>query len=253
MKFERAYILQKGDRKFGREEVLVRESCERAGIEVVPYLAKQMQRRQLRLTGESFICGDMDTMGGAMKQLGIEVPVPNDFPESLAPFLERRVWRGSLGGLGAMLEGGCEVFAKPAGRRKVFTGRVFSSPSDLYFVSGVSRNEPVWFSEVVDWLSEFRVYVIHGEIVAVVHYGGDAAVAVSEPALVRAIASFTASGEAPAAYGIDFGVLRSGATALVEANDGYALGAYEGIGADDYTRLLFTRWSELLHGATQVE
>jgi len=247
--FERAYIHQVGNHKFRREETLVRESCERAGIAIIPYLTKQMQRRQLRLTKQCFICGDIDTMGGAMKQLGIEVPAPNDFPKSLEPFLQRKVWQGSLGSLEAMLDGGREVFAKPAGRRKVFTGRVFSSPSDLYFVSGISRNEPVWFSEVVDWNSEFRVYVIHGEIVAVAHYARDASVPVSESVLVQAITSFTASGEAPSAYGIDFGVLRSGATALIEANDGYALGAYDGIGADDYIRLLFTRWSELLKGA----
>jgi len=63
--------------------------------------------------------------------------------------------------------------------------------------------------------------------------------------LDSALAAYPDSGEAPSAYDIDFGVLASGETALVEANDGYALGAYQ-ICGHDYTDLLFTRWEELL-------
>jgi hypothetical protein len=60
-----------------------------------------------------------------------------------------------------------------------------------------------------------------------------------------ALAAFRASGEAPSAYGIDFGVLSTGQTALVEFNDGYALGAYK-ISSSAYTDLLLTRWNELV-------
>src|SRR4051812_22367020 len=47
----------------------------------------------------------------------------------------------------------------------------------------------------------------------------------------------------------DFGVLENGQTALVEANDGYSLGAYQ-ITASNYTNVLLTRWAELLSTAT---
>ena len=246
--FQRAYIEQIGNRRFRREESLVRDECERLGIEIVPYFAKQLQRRQLPLTSDSFICGDMDAMHAAMRQLGIEPPTPDDFPRSLQPYLRRKVWQASVGSLQQTLERGAEVFAKPAGRRKRFSGRVFSSPEDFSRLAGVGAREPLWCSEVVGWISEFRVYVIGGEILAVDHYGGDAGVEVSMEVIREAIATFTASGEAPSAYGIDFGVLDTGETALVEANDGYSLGAYA-LTADLYTRLLFTRWGELLRGA----
>ena len=49
----------------------------------------------------------------------------------------------------------------------------------------------------------------------------------------------------PAAYGIDFGVLATGRTALIETNDGYSPGACA-IGAKAYAGLLFTRWAQLL-------
>jgi hypothetical protein len=243
--FQRAFIEITGNRKYRLEELLVQQACEALGIEVVPYLAKQIQRRQLPLTRDSFICGDMDAMHGAMKQLGIEPPVPNDFPTSLARYFRRKVWRSSIRALEHALEEGREIFAKPAGRRKRFTGRVFTSPADRYYLSGTSAQEPLWCSEVVRWISEFRVYVIHGEVVSINPYQGDASESLCESTLRDAIEAFTGSGEAPAAYGIDFGVLDTGETALVEANDGYSLGAY-GIDAESYTRLLFTRWEELL-------
>lgn len=63
-----------------------------------------------------------------------------------------------------------------------------------------------------------------------------------------AVDAYARSGHAPGAYAIDFGVLTTGATALVEANDGYALGAYA-IAADAYADLLLRRWQELLAGA----
>jgi len=44
---------------------------------------------------------------------------------------------------------------------------------------------------------------------------------------------------------MDFGVLSSGESALVEANDGYALGAYK-ISSAAYSELLFSRWRELI-------
>ena len=56
---------------------------------------------------------------------------------------------------------------------------------------------------------------------------------------------------APVSYGIDFGVLASGATALVEVNDGWALGLYgRALSARDYYRLLRTRWDQLRAGVS---
>ena len=83
------------------------------------------------------------------------------------------------------------------------------------------------------------------DIVSIDHYDGDAAVALDRVVVTQAVADYRQSGEAPAAYGIDFGVLESGETALIEANEGYALGAY-GISGAAYTEMMFARWAQLL-------
>jgi hypothetical protein len=244
--FETAFIQEQGNGRLRLESQLVRDYCRQQGIETQLYTVKLIRRRQLPLTRRSFVCGDMDCMHGAMKQLNIPIPAPAYFPDALRAHLHRRIWRDTVDGLWARLElDGQPVFAKPAGRAKLFTGRVFSGAADLYRLGTISRREPVWCSDVVCWLSEHRVYVIGEKIVSVDCYSGDAGIALDRSVLAAAVADYRRSGQAPAAYALDFGVLSSGESALVEANDGYALGAYKISGAA-YSELLFSRWRELI-------
>ncbi|WP_308213005.1 ATP-grasp domain-containing protein [Nocardia amikacinitolerans] len=122
------------------------------------------------------------------------------------------------------------------------------SERDFAALGNVSRRQRVWCSEVVTWVAEFRVYVIDHRVVAVDRYDGDGS-ALDMDVVESAVAAYHRSGTAPSAYGIDFGVLANGETALVEANDGYALGAYD-IAADRYTELVLRRWSELVETAS---
>lgn len=244
--FERAFLQELGGGRLRHEETLVAGELARRGVPFERYVIKRIERRQLPLTRACFVTGDLDCVHGALRQLGAPVPELPDYPPCFAPFLRRRVWRSTLAAVAAHVhEGAASVFAKPAGRRKRFTGAVFASPGDLAAAAGASRREEVWCSEVVRWRSEHRVYVVDHEPVATCRYDGDEREAVDPGAVREALAAFRASGAAPAGYGVDFGVLDTGETALVEVNDGYALGAY-GIEAAPYTELLLARWRELV-------
>lgn len=242
-----------GNGKLRHEERLLRAELERRGIPVTLYTSKRIHRRQLPLTPETFVAGDMDAMHGAMRQLKIEVPAPNDYPKSLESFLYRRVWRSTLGAVEKhVIEGSGEAaFVKPADRRKNFTGRVFESIDDFREIGDVSRNQEVWCSEVVAWAAEYRVYVLGDQILSIDHYAGSEAEPLDRETVEAALAAYRASGEAPVAYGIDFGLLTSGQTALVEANDGYSLGAYK-ISAHAYADILIARWRELVSTITTL-
>jgi len=245
--FNKAFLEETGNGILRHEEQLLLAEFKERNIPVTLFTAKRIQRRQLPLGIDTFVAGDMDAMHGAMRQLGIEVPAPNDYPASLEPFLHRSVWRSTLGALEAqVLEGsGNPVFAKPADRRKSFTGRVFASLDDFHEIGHVSRRQEVWCSEVVEWRSEFRVYIIDQDIRSIDAYAGDASVALDMEVVKAAVEAFRGSGLAPSAYALDCGVLDTGQTAVVEVNDGYALGAYQ-INQREYTDLLVTRWRELL-------
>jgi hypothetical protein len=148
-------------------------------------------------------------------------------------------------------EVGIPFFAKPLGTRR-FAGHVFESWEDLRALAGAPDRVKVICSEVVRWKTEHRVFVVHGRIVGVRHYRGDPHLSVDSGQIEQAVARFEASGEAPAGYGIDFGLLDDGRTALVEVNDGYSLGSY-GLEDAHYTDLIVARWVELMglrsHGA----
>lgn len=244
--FESAFIQENGNGRLMPEAQLVREHCAKIGLPFQLYTPKRIARRQLPLTPRTFIFGDMDCMHGAMGQLKIPIPEARYYPVALTKYMHRRVWLETLGDVQRRISDGSEaVFAKPASRAKIFTGRVFRDHSDFYQAGETSQREPVWCSEVVSWQSEFRVYVVDDEIVATDHYAGDERLRLDAGVVAEAVADFRSSGQAPSAYGIDFGILGTGETALVEANDGYALGAYN-IASEPYAKLLFTRWTELV-------
>ena len=247
MLFNHAYLEELGSGKLRIEETLVRSELQRRGIGYSLYTKKRIQRRQLPLSHSDFIMGDMDSMHGAMHQLGIEIPVVDDYPLVLQEYMHRKTWRSTVGELIIRLDDDQSppFFAKPAGRRKVFTGRVFAGPHDAGHLQRISRTEAVMCSEIVRWTTEYRAFVIGSDLMALDHYSGDSTVELDISAVRRAVASFAGQKGAIAACGLDFGVLDTGKTALVEANDGFALGAYN-VAAEPYTEVLLARWAQLV-------
>src|SRR5690606_36946193 len=140
-----------------------------------------------------------------------------------------------------IFEGRVPIFAKPKDRKKRFTGRVFRSAANLAYLEGASQQTAIFCSEVVEWVSEYRVFVIRGEIVGIKHYQGDADKNIDDAVVESAIAQLEESGETTIAYAVDFGLLATGQTAVVEWNDGFSLGSY-GLDKAIYTDLLITRW-----------
>lgn len=247
MVIEKAFIQQIGNNRLRIEEQFVSEYVEKLGIPIQMYTEKFIHRRSLPLTMNSLVVGDMPCVIGALKQLEIKVPEANSYPSSLREYMHRNIWEMSLAQLEANLRDGLSkpIFAKPRFRQKKFTGQVFNSESDLYYVSGASRHLELYCCDFVKWVSEFRVYVVESEIREIAYYDGDESVHPSEKVIQSAINELYEAGEAYAAFGIDFGVLSSGETALIEMNDGFALGAYK-VSPSDYGELVYKRWLELL-------
>lgn len=252
MRFRNAYLQEEGNRRTRPEESLLQRACEERGIPVHWYTAKRIERRQLPLDRNVFLAGDVKAVQGALKQLKITVPAVDDYPTCLECYRHRKIWKSTLDAAErAVIQGGQVLFIKPAGRSKCFTGRVFMDVGDFYHTYGVSRREPVWCSEPVGWRGEFRVYVRDVEVLAVAHYAGDPAFKPDMETVRQAVAEYRASETAPAAFGIDFGVFATGETALIEVNDGYALGAYEGVDYQEYAEVILTRWAELVSTSSE--
>lgn len=242
---ERAFIQEEGMGRLGVEETLVRDELERRGVDVVLFTPKLLARRRLALTKATMVVGHIDVVESAMRQLGVTPPVGESYPEALRPFLLRRVIPSTLRALEEHFRSADSrpVFIKPRSQLKRFTGFVCNCELDLSRLHGVSRQTPIWFGEVVRFVSEHRVFVVDGVIRDVRPYAGDEACMPDREFIDRAVRAWTQSGEAARGYGIDFGVLDDGRTALVELNDGYGLGSY-GLAPVHYVDLCIARWEE---------
>lgn len=214
----------------------------RRGVRVDTFIGKHLVQRRVPLEAGALVVGEIPVVEGALRQLGLEPPEEQCYPEELREFLRRRVWTSTLGQVESQLLDGAELFVKPRGRIKRFTGRMVDA-SGLGSLMDVSRRLPVWCSELVSFASEHRAFVVDGEVREVRPYGGDDSTP-DRGEIDRCVATWTATGRAARGYAIDFGVLRDGRTALLEVNDGYSLGSY-GVAPAHYVDVLVARWLEL--------
>ncbi len=226
-----------------REEALLASHADAIGVPVVRMTWKPFLRHKVQPEPGDIVAGSVAFVRAALQALGKQLPPPDPYPEPLRPWLYRHV--ATYSSLGAILDepAAWPVFIKPAKRWKLFTGFVLDSPNPPQ-VYAVSRREPVWVSETVNFLSEWRCYVIRGSVAfcGLSDHGGDRNHEVDMERIRIALSRYE---NAPAAYAIDFGVLSTGETALIEVNDGFGVGAYDGIPAATYFQFVATRWKEL--------
>jgi hypothetical protein len=243
----RAFVQEAASGRLGPEERDLIIGFRDRGIPTELFTRKRLARRQLPIGRDTLVAGEVPVVLGALRQLGIEPPPSNDYPSCLGHLLCRRVWASTVKRLKENLFESTSppVFAKPSGRKKRFTGRVFTSPDDLIHLEGASAATAISCSEVVDWMSEYRVFVVRERVLGIRHYSGNPAILPDEAVVSEAVRTLNASGQATASYGLDLGVLSGGQTALVEWNDGFSLGSY-GLDPGLYTELVLARWCELM-------
>jgi len=235
--------------RLSREEALLAGLAEELGVPVVTASEKMMERARVALDVDCMVAGSVPFILHALRRLGAAVPAHTPYPDVLKPWLHRQVQRRThlRDVLDDLNKGGRRVFVKPADGWKRFTGFVAES-SDLFYFNGASKNTAVWVSDPIEIVSEWRAYVAHGEVLDIrfADHGGDRSVVPDGGVIHAAVAQLVAAGVAPAGFVIDFGVLKSGQTALIEMNDGFSFGAYGGVSARTYWAVAGARWRELM-------
>lgn len=237
-------FVQKRDGEFASEEDYAAWLAFTArGTPVAGYTWDDLAAGRLALARDSLVVGSVRCVEAALRLLGVTPPRPLDLPDALAAYRGRAVWASDFGTLHRdLVAGRCgPVFVKPLDDPKAFVGHVVRSEIDLKPTMRFPAGTRVLLSEVVEFVSEWRFYVLRGEVVGVGHYAGDP-LRFPDPETIRATVRDYAG--APAAYGLDFGVTASGSL-LVEANDAYSLGLY-GLPPPVYADMLAARWAELV-------
>lgn len=177
-----------------------------------------------------------------LTKLGLSKKIALNIPAELMSYTGREIRYMTMGEF--KLEKELPIFIKPNRYAKEFVGGVISKESSRkIFFNEIADETPVLVSEVVDFISEYRGYVINGQLKGIKHYSGDFRVFPDVKIIDMAISDYKT---APVGYSIDFGVTSDGRTLLVEINDGFSLGNY-GLEDTTYSTLLTKRWIEMVN------
>ena len=214
------------------------------GITCELFEPSQLKDGSLTLSRDTLVAGAIRVVEDSLMSLGVTVPPADNLPECLSDYRGRQVRKSTWGQLRkeTQTNGIPEpLFVKPFSRNKGFPSIAVFSEEDI---TGhpLGDDDEILVAEYVVFLSEWRCFVCRGEIMEACHYQGEPFCFPDDQVIRNTVADF--GDQAPAGYGIDFGILSDGRTVLVEVNEGYSLGSY-GLNSVEYAELLEARWQEL--------
>ena len=166
--------------------------------------------------------------------LGKEV-IPNYYPEWLNEFLYRKVWQADKWPLGK------KCFIKPSDKYKRFTGFVTTGTYKK------KKKPPFWCSDIVSFVNEWRYYIADSKILCGEWYWGDEINTPEAPQLnIEPRISTNYCGA------LDFGILKDGRLALIEAQHPFACGWY-GKNIELYAQWVISGWKYMKEGLYEKE
>lgn len=199
------------------------------------------------LTRDSLVVAGVPTTVRAFRLMGLDVK-PLDIPNDIIEYTGRFIQETTIEKVISNTEIKYPLFVKPV-KGKLFNGQVVGSKGELelfrYCDENSDLNTPIIISEPVNFLAEYRTFVLNGKILDSKRYMGSYKILPDYEIIEKAIADYK---NAPIAYSIDFGVTDDGKTLLVECNDAYSLGPY-GVNNMDLTRMFILRWNEIIGNA----
>lgn len=206
------------------------------GEEIIEYLDIE---EILPLKKDNIVVDYIGGMYSLFDYMDIEHP-EYDYPEELNAFYGRKIKPGVMADI--FNDDGTikNVFIKPRLETKIFTGKVIKKQADLIGIN-VDMNYPIWISEVVEIVAEWRAFIIDKEIIGIQKYKGKYGVVYDYDVVEKAVKAWDNS---PAAYVLDIGLTKSGETVVVEINDGFSVGFY-GLEPCKAAMFLERRWKEL--------
>lgn len=184
------------------------------------------------------LVGFVNDVHQALTKINRPIPQTIDYPPVLQDWLHRSITKVHLSDL---LARNNKIFVKPVSE-KLFTGFVW--PTYIQRVCGLPEDTELLVSEVVEFKSEYRTFVLDGKILDCRRYKGDWSLALDKDLTLAAVEVMSSWEGCPKAYCLDLGVTNTSNCCLVEVNDAYSFGTY-GLNDCLYAQMLEARWDEL--------
>jgi len=213
---------------------------------VNPYTWEEVSSGKWLPPSKYNICvGAIGSIKEILRRHGVTPPTIMDYPPELSPWLYRDLSKSTLGEIFSKLqkeEFKEPLFVKPYEDHKLFNGSLLTAFRDFIPLAGIDTKTPVWVSTKLNFLTEWRVFILRKQILDARSYKGDPFITPSKTIVEMMIGAYK---YAPVGYGLDVGVLPTGETVLIEVNDGFSLGNY-GMGSLKYSQMLAARWEEMV-------
>lgn len=233
--------------RLNNEESSVMSYCLINNIEVVRW-SKYSEIKD-SLSDKDMVVGNIPGIYSVLEGLGKALPDICDYPQELDAFLFRKVEVSTVNALlFKVAVDGQILFAKPYDSLKLFTGQVFDSFTGMSLLRSLDSDTKIYISPPVDLKAEFRVYVTQGSVVGISRYDDSIVedLQIDMNVVNDAVGIIESEGNYPVSYSLDFGLLSSGETCLIEMNDGFAIGKYKDISDSMYFKFLYNRWFEII-------
>lgn len=219
------------------------KGCQQLGIPTQFFKPEEID--EIHLRPQTLVNGGIGIVRAAFQRLNIKEPALDGFPpEEIFPYYGRKMWAGTMGEVRERIEYNKEpVFIKPLKNQKAFTGMVINdSMGCLATISKFENNFEILFSESVNFISEYRLFIHHGRILDARNYLGRFDKHIDFNVARGALKEFTTQ---PVGFSLDMGLTDDGRTIIVEINDAFSLGNY-GLPSMPYARMVTDRWCEIV-------
>jgi len=214
------------------------------GYKIIPFDGNDLENTlgNKNINFKYDICiGSVDATEYFFNLSNVKSPNYLGYPIQLKEYLRRKVVKTTFGQLGNDFP----YFIKPANDVKKFTGDVIEKEHHLQLFKNfynIANDYEVYKSNIINFISEYRVFVSQGKIYGIKHYKGDFTKFINVDIVYSMIKDYI---DSPSAYVLDVGLTETNETLLVEVNDMWAIGSY-GLNGHDYTLLLRRRFREIL-------
>lgn len=230
-------FIQKQNRDWLNENCYIaKQGFQRIGYQIVPFEMHDIDT----LDFDGVVFGGLNTMHAIMDKKGIIIPEVHNIEDHLPLWcMDRDIETITVGELGNW---NYPYFIKPKNQFKLFTGFVARSDIDLIKIKKFPDHTPIQISELIDIVSEYRCFVMNGELLGCKNYTGSFEILPDFHFVKDAINDYKA---APIAYTLDVAVKKNGGTTLIEINDGYGFGNY-GFNYILYCKMIEARWNQII-------
>ncbi|MDD5649395.1 MAG: ATP-grasp domain-containing protein [Candidatus Nanoarchaeia archaeon] len=189
--------------------------------------------------------GGVNLCHWAFLKLGIKNYNISCYPEQLKDFFHREINQVEVKKV--IKEYPRNKFLKPIRPKQfqAFTTKKMFNSKNISLIN-LEEHEKIYVSELVDFKSEWRVYVNSKEIRNICFYKGDCCL-LPDIKTIRTMIKVWKT--CPCCYALDVGIVynylkKKFETILVEINDFYSIGNY-GLESVEYAKMLYLRWKEI--------